>query len=526
MGADGLDGGSPRGLPAVIGRIATAAVVALCVAGCGSTSSTSSTSTTGGDTTSTSTTSSSMPAILQKVPFLSSKGEKATLISELKPGPYQKSPLAIGEAKDLARQRGEGLGFVRSAPLEQYLNAVRTKLLASSGITDVPGHVMILASSSFQALSTPDGNVYVSMGCLDSLENGDEVAAILAHELSHILLAHHTSDLISGMQKRGQLLYEIGVSAKTALSANKTTSKSASHNIANEQLVGDVTDKLAMPAWGRRQEREADLLGIDLLIRAGYSPGAMVSVLEKLQAWEKQTGGSEDAYWARLKQSALSNPGEAMKMVSQRGLEMVSVSHPKTEDRISDSAEYLDHHYGDLKPRELQVTSWKALKARPDVAQVMAHYHLAFKAKGLLDKGDTRDAYASAKQSATAPTATDAYPNWVVYRSAAAIGHNQEAVDALRRAITSPEPVPQTYDDLILYYENTGNITTALQWTDRASAAFGNTPRWMPTKIRLLRKAGRTSEAQALTLNCELNAPELKRQCQSANQTTAGRASH
>jgi predicted Zn-dependent protease len=385
---------------------------------------------------------------------------------------------------------------------------------------------MILASSAFQAISTPDGNIYVTMGCLESLESGDEVAAILAHELSHILLAHHTSDLITNMQKKGQTLYELGVSAKTAMSASKTTSKSDAHNIANEQLIGDVTDKLAMPAWGRRQEREADLLGIDLLIRAGYSPGAMISMLEKLQAWEKQSGGTEDAFWERLRQTAMTNPGEAMTLAYQRGIEVVSVNHPKTEDRISDSAEYLDRHYADLKPRELQVSSWKALKARTDVAQVMRHYRLAFSAKGMLDKGKNQDAYASARESATAPTATDAYPNWVVFRSAAALGHRQEAIGALQRAIASPEPVPQIYDDLILVYENSGNIATALSWTDRATTAFGGTPRWMPTKIRLLRKAGRTGDAEALNVKCALDAPDLKRQCQSANQTPAGKPSH
>jgi hypothetical protein len=72
------------------------------------------------------------------VPFVTPKGTKATLISEIKPGAYEASNLAIGVEKDLARQRGEALGFVRLAPVEQYLGEVRSKLIAGSGVTGVP----------------------------------------------------------------------------------------------------------------------------------------------------------------------------------------------------------------------------------------------------------------------------------------------------------------------------------------------------------------------------------------------------
>jgi predicted Zn-dependent protease len=191
------------------------------------------------------------------IPLLTPKGTKATLVSELTPGAYQASNLAVGEEKDLARQRAQGLGFVRSAPVEQHLAALRAKLVATSGVTGVPGRVMILADPAFSAVSTADGNVYVAMGCLESLNNDDEVAAILAHELAHVLLKHHTSDIISDVQKKAQTLHEIGVYGRAALSSSKTASKSDTRALANEQLIADVTDKVALPAWSRRQEREA-----------------------------------------------------------------------------------------------------------------------------------------------------------------------------------------------------------------------------------------------------------------------------
>ena len=73
-------------------------------------------------------------------------------------------------------------------------------------------------------------------------------------------------------------------------------------------------------------------------------------------------------------------------------------------------------------------------------------------------------------------------------------------------------------------YERQGNVALALEWTNKAIATFGEAPRWTPTKIRLLRKSGRTGDAEALTLSCTVHTPDWKRECQAANKTTAGRA--
>jgi hypothetical protein len=79
------------------------------------------------------------------------------------------------------------------------------------------------------------------------------------------------------------------------------------------------------------------------------------------------------------------------------------------------------------------------------------------------------------------------------------------------------------YDALILAQERAGHVAVALDLTDRASKTFGGTPRWTPLKIRLLRKAGRVAEASTLAITCSVSTPDLKRPCQEANQTPAGR---
>ena len=290
-----------------------------------------------------------------KLPSLGLGSEKRPLVADLKPGPYEASRLAIGEAKDLAQQRGEGVGFVPSSSLGAYLNRIRAKLLTGSGVIKVPGRIVILANPGFVAYSTPDGNVYVAMAWLPVLTNEDEVAAIIAHELSHVLLTHHSSDVLVGVR-------------------------------------------------------------------------------------------------------------------------------------------------------------------------MMRNYDMAFAARKLLDRGKASEAYAQAQAAATGRTATHAYPNWILARSAMARGRSAEAVAALERAIKANEPIRAVYDDLISANEHRGNLDAALAWTDKASTTFGESERWTPTKIRLLRKAGRVEEASTLTLKCAVDAPDWRRHCQEANQTPAGRS--
>jgi beta-barrel assembly-enhancing protease len=450
------------------------------------------------------------------------RSDEQPRIAELRAGTYETSALAIGEAKDLAQQRGEGVGFVPAGSLDAYLGRVRARLVTASGVTGVPGRVVILANPGFAAYSTPDGNVYVAMGWLPFLTNEDEIAAILAHELSHVLLRHHSADIVAGVRKRAQSLHELGLAARTMVDKSASGARNSQQALTISNLVSEASDKLAMPAWGRRQERDADLLGVDLLVRGGYSPAAMVSMLEKYRAWEQKARQAEEAVAQQARDKAPADVGAMLKQAFDHVMTELSASHPDTSQRIEDIAGYLDRHYGDRTLPEGNTASWNAIRAAPDVREVMRHYDLAFSARTLLERGRTREAYAYAQSAATGRTATHAYPNWMLARTATAVGRPSEAVTALERAIRANEPIRVVYEEVIAVNEQRGNLDAALSWTDRASAVFGESDRWTPMKIRLFRKAGRVEEANTLMLKCSVEAPDWRRLCQEANQTPAG----
>jgi len=58
------------------------------------------------------------------------------------------------------------------------------------------------------------------------------------------------------------------------------------------------------------------------------SPPAVVSMLEKLQAWEKATAETDEAFWSRMSQTSQRNVNEAMGVAYRRLLSTVSVNHP------------------------------------------------------------------------------------------------------------------------------------------------------------------------------------------------------
>src|SRR5437016_14585409 len=101
--------------------------------------------------------------------------------------------------------------------------------------------------------------------------------------------------MLSEWYHRGQALQEIAIRLKAEQSKSKTATKSDAKTVSQAQLGADVADKLALPAFSRQQEREAALLGVDLTMRAKYSPTARTSMREKLRASERQTKETDDA---------------------------------------------------------------------------------------------------------------------------------------------------------------------------------------------------------------------------------------
>jgi predicted Zn-dependent protease len=132
--------------------------------------------------------------------------------------------------------------------------------------------VSLIGSSQINAFCMPGGKIAFYYGILDKLQlNDDEVAMIMGHEAAHALREHARERMGKNMATRGAL--EIG---------------SALFGLGNVgRTVGDIGGQLLTLKFGREDESEADLIGMELAARAGYDPAAGVTLWQKMAAANK-----------------------------------------------------------------------------------------------------------------------------------------------------------------------------------------------------------------------------------------------
>jgi predicted Zn-dependent protease len=132
--------------------------------------------------------------------------------------------------------------------------------------------VNLLGSSDLNAFCMPGGKIAFYLGILKKLQlNDDEVATIMGHEVAHALREHARERMGKSVATRG--LIELG-SALLGLGQMGRT-------------VADMGGQLLSLKFSRDDETEADIVGMDLASRAGYDPGAGVTLWQKMMAANK-----------------------------------------------------------------------------------------------------------------------------------------------------------------------------------------------------------------------------------------------
>lgn len=94
-----------------------------------------------------------------------------------------------------AAEAEKQLSIVRSLPLNEYIRSIGQRLLTASPSRQVRFQFRIVNSDEVRSAAFPNGTIYVYRGLLSLAANDDEVAAILAHEMGHVLSRHATSQL-------------------------------------------------------------------------------------------------------------------------------------------------------------------------------------------------------------------------------------------------------------------------------------------------------------------------------------------
>ncbi len=182
---------------------------------------------------------------------------------------------AYAQEKEKAKAAGK---LNSNSALTSRVRSVSQRLIPGTGTfrSDAPSwnwEVNTLSTKELNAYCMPGGKIMVYSGLVDQLELSDaEVAAIIGHEMAHAL-REHSRERIS--RAYAQQLALAGVAVVTGAGEGAI-------NLAN--MVASVTFQLP---HSREQESEADIIGLELMARAGYDPNAAVSVWKKMMSADR-----------------------------------------------------------------------------------------------------------------------------------------------------------------------------------------------------------------------------------------------
>jgi predicted Zn-dependent protease len=137
---------------------------------------------------------------------------------------------------------------------------VAQRIIAVSEKPDLPWEVKVIDENQANAFALPGGKIAVYTGILPITRDDAGLAAVIGHEVGHVLARHSAERVSQQMVTQGLG----GALVSGVLGTDPQTS----------QMVAGLFAQGLMLPWGRKQESEADHIGIILMAKAGYDPHA------------------------------------------------------------------------------------------------------------------------------------------------------------------------------------------------------------------------------------------------------------
>ncbi len=177
----------------------------------------------------------------------------------------QQHDIVIGRkyAPEVEKQMG---GRIASEGLQDYVDSVGQRIAAVSHRPDLEYHFVAVRHKSVNAIALPGGYIFITRGMLEKLETEAQLAAILAHEMAHVV-ARDTSNVMSN---------EIGINLLLSALVSEKTPKGV-------VTAADLAHQILSLNYSREDEQVADLAGLDYMVRTGYNPHGMVETMQMLQ---------------------------------------------------------------------------------------------------------------------------------------------------------------------------------------------------------------------------------------------------
>jgi len=175
--------------------------------------------------------------------------------------------------KESADQVRKQMTVIKDPVLTAYVNRVGQRLVSSREAQEsgFPFTFEVVADPSINAFALPGGPMFINTGLLRAVDNEAQLAGVMGHEMSHVILRHGTN------QASKSQLIELPAILGAQMTGSSMVGKLA-------QLGIGLGANSVLLRFSRTDERQADLMGSHLMAEAGYDPMQLARFFEKLNA--------------------------------------------------------------------------------------------------------------------------------------------------------------------------------------------------------------------------------------------------
>ena len=183
--------------------------------------------------------------------------------------------------REAAQQAESQFPLLRDAEVQNYVENVGERLVSSiPSEFRHPGFdyfFKVVNARDINAFALPGGPMYVNRGMIEAARTEGEMAGVMAHEISHVALRHGTAQATKG-QKYGLLAGIAGIAG----------------TILGGPAIGELAQApfaVYFLKFSREYETEADILGAQIMARAGYDPRDLANMFQTIQRQGGSSGG-------------------------------------------------------------------------------------------------------------------------------------------------------------------------------------------------------------------------------------------
>ena len=356
--------------------------------------------------------------------------------------------ITIKEEEEMSRKMMamiyQHLDVIDDPVIVPYVNEIGQRILASLPQQPFKYQFHVINDDIYNAFATPAGHIFVYTGLLNAMQEEEELAGIMGHEIAHVY-CRHISQKIERSKK-------ISMATLAGVAAGVLMGLGGAGEAAGAVTMGSMAaGQTAELAYSRENEMQADQLGVEFLAKAKYNAGGLLEILKKIRS--KSWFGSDQV------------PTYLM-------------THPAVEDRIAFITSWIESYNEKSKPIPL---------VKPDA---FTRVHTRVETRYVEEQVALSSLESEVERNPEDPLAHYRY-GLVLAR----IGKRQQAISEMRIALTKRAFDPYILKDLGWVYFLDGKYEQALKTLETACTMISDDPECLFYLGRTQLELGNLAEA-------------------------------